>query len=84
MINLILGGTLYTFNFGLAEGTADELKKLEPKTPSVPSVRPTLKSHKVLLKIRLIIYTLVSRELKPFVLAEKSYNKDSASFVQTR
>ena len=37
--------------------TADELKKLEPKTPSIPSARPTLKAHKVPLKIRLIINT---------------------------
>ena len=73
--------------------TADELKKLEPKTPSIPSARPTLKAHKVPLKIRLIINTqgsasykiakLVSRELKPLVLGGKSYTKDSANFVQT-
>ena len=37
--------------------TADELKKLEPKTPSILSARPTLKAHKVSLKIRLIINT---------------------------
>ena len=30
---------------------ADELKKLEPKTPSVPSAKPSLKAHKVPLKI---------------------------------
>ena len=73
--------------------TADELKQLKPKTPSVPSARPTLKAHKVPLKIRLIINTqgsafyniakLVSRELKPLVLGGKSYTKDSANFVQT-
>ena len=37
--------------------TADELKKLEPKTNSVPLARPTLKAHKMPLKIRLIINT---------------------------
>ena len=73
--------------------TADELRELKPKTPSVPSARPTLKAHKVPLKIRLIINTqgsasykiakLVSRELKSLVLGGKSYIKDSANFVQT-
>ena len=59
--------------------TADELKKLEPKAPLVPSARPT-KAHKVPLKIILTINTqgstsyktsrLVSRELKPLVLGK--------------
>ena len=73
--------------------TADGLKELELKAHSVPSAKPTLKAHKVPLKIWLIINTqgsvsykiakLFSRELQPLVSGGKSYTKDSANFVQT-
>ena len=43
---------------------ADELKKLEPKTPSFNSAQLTLKAHKVPLKIRLNINTQRSGSYK--------------------
>ena len=68
------------------------MKKLKQITPVTPSARPTLKTHKNPLKVRLIVNTqgsafykiakFVSNELKPMTVSAKSFIKDSQDFVQ--
>ena len=71
--------------------SVEELNNLSQITQITPGARPTLKTHKNPLKVRLIINTkgstfykiakLVSRELKPLTISGKSYIKDSEDFI---
>ena len=68
-----------------------ELKSLKQITPITPIARPTLKTHKSPLKVRLIIKTidlafyktstLLSNELKVLISQRKSHIKDSEEFI---
>ena len=73
--------------------TTEERNELRQITPVTPKARPTLKTHKDPLKIRLIINTQgssvykiskrVAKELKALTTSGKSYIKDTEQLVST-